>query len=97
MASSEKVTIVRRRVVYEELVMDKAEFESINEKLENDEEFCLNDLKMSDIGFPCFTEEEIEYVAFPEDVTSYTDDAIVHAHDFNLWNSGYAPLKCSYK
>ena len=90
MNDSEKVTLVRRRVVYEELVMSKNEFDEMNQKLKShDGEFYLSELKMEDIGFPDFTEEETLYTAFPGDVTSFTDDAIAFLFENKEWTDSY--------
>jgi hypothetical protein len=92
MTDSEKVTVVRRRIVYEELVMSKSEFDAMNKKTysenwDDDEEFYLSELEMKDIGFPDFTNEE--YIAFPGDVTSCTDDAIAFLYKNQEWIDGF--------
>lgn len=98
MNDSEKVTLVRRRVVYEELVMSKDEFDKMNRGINNyDEESCeyevyLSELKMEDIGFPDFTEDETLYTAFPGDVTSCTDDAIAFLFKNKEWTDSYEPV-----
>jgi hypothetical protein len=98
MNDSEKVTLVRRRVVYEELVMSKDEFDKMNRGINNyDEESCecevyLSELKMEDIGFPDFTEHETLYTAFPGDVTSCTDDAIAFLFKNKEWTDSYEPV-----
>jgi hypothetical protein len=95
---SEKVTVVRRRVVYEELVMSKDEFDKMNCSINNrDQESCeyefyLSELKMDDIGFPDFTEYETLYTAFPGDVTSCTDDAIAFMFKNKEWTDSYEPV-----
>lgn len=96
MNDSEKVTLVRRRVVYEELVMSKNDFDEMNKKLScnfDDDEFYLSELEMDDIQFPDFTEEETEYIAFPGDVTSFTDDAIAFLFENKKWTHAYEPVK----
>jgi len=93
MNDDQKVTLVRRRVVYEELVMSKDEFEQINQKIKDDECFYLSELDMKDIDFPDFTSEETEYIAFPGDVTSFTDDAIAFMFDNKPWTDAYEPVK----
>jgi len=90
MNDSEKVTLVRRRVVYEELVMSKDEFDKMNQKIKlHDDEFYLSELKMDDIQFPDFTDEQTEYIAFPGDVTSFTDDAIAFMFKNKEWTDPY--------
>jgi hypothetical protein len=98
MNDSEKVTVVRRRVVYEEVVMSKDEFNKMNQlikgvDIENDDDFYLNQLKMDDIQFPDFTDEQTEYIAFPGDVTSFTDDAIGFLFDNQSWTCAYESVK----
>ena len=87
-----QVTLVRRKTVYEEIVMSVAEFNALNKKIKDraddlaDE---LDELKMKDIGFPDLTLESIEYIAFPGDVTSYTDDAIAFMFEDQEWTDGF--------
>ena len=89
----DKVTIVRRRVVYEEIVVTKDEFNEINELIQNDDEYTFHQLKMKDINFPEFTDEETTYVAFPGDVTSFTDDAISFYFENKVWSDSYEPIQ----
>ena len=99
MNDSEKVTLVRRRVVYEELVMSKDEFDKMNHEVNNYHEetgeygFYLSELEMSDIQFPDFTDEQTAYIAFPGDVTSFTDDAIAFIFENQPWTDGYEPVE----
>lgn len=97
MNDSEKVTLVRRRVVYEELVMSVDKFEKMNEKIKNniesDDEFYLDDLEMEHIGFTDI--EETHYTAFPGDVTSFTDDAISFWYENKTWTDPYEPVEIS--
>ena len=60
------ITLVRRRVVFEEIVMEREEFE----KLE-DEDVC--ELEMKDQGFDL---NELEHVVYEGDVTFYSDDCV---------------------
>ena len=94
MNDSEKITLVRRRVVYEELVMSKDEFEKMDQRnLHIDDDFYLSELKMTDIQFPDFTDEETKYIAFPGDVTSFTDDAIGFLFEEQQWTDHYESVK----
>ena len=94
MNDTEKVTLIRRRVVYEELVMSKEELAQMNQKIVNDDgDFCLCEMKMNDIGFPDFVSEETQYTAFPGDVTSFTDDAIAFMFDEVYWTDSYETVK----
>ena len=94
MNDSEKVTLVRRRVVYEELVMSKDEFYAINEKIKNNnnDEFYLSELEMEDIGFHDLSIDETQYTAFQGDVTSFTDDAIAFMFTDTFWADPYEPV-----
>ena len=99
MNDSEKVTVVRRRVVYEELVMSKDEFDKMNHEVNNYNEetgeygVYLSELEMSDIQFPDFTDEQTAYIAFPGDVTSFTDDAIAFIFENQPWTDAYEPVE----
>jgi len=97
MNDSEKVTLVRRRVVYEESVMSVDEFKKMNEKLKNNMksnyEFYLDDLEMEHIGFADI--EETHYTAVPGDVTSFTDDAISFWYENKTWTDPYEPVEIS--
>lgn len=94
MNDTNKVTIVRRRVVYEEVVVTKDEFNKINELIEDDDEYTFHQLEMEDINFPDFTDEETRYIAFSGDVTSFTDDAIFFAdYQGKFWTEAYYPIE----
>ena len=92
MNDQEKVTVVRRRVVYEEVVMSMEQFEEMNNQIQ-DEEFYLGNLQMTDIQFPDLTSDTIEYVAFPGDVTSFTDDAIAFLFEHQHWTDSFEPVQ----
>ncbi len=93
MNDTEKVTVVRRKIVYEELVMSKDEFEQLNNNLEEDEDFSYNELNMTNIGFEDLTNESIEYTAFPGDVTSFTDDAITFMFENVIWSESFEQIQ----
>jgi hypothetical protein len=93
MNDDQKVTVVRRRVVYEELVMSKDEFQKLNKKIKNQWDNQLSELEMVDIQFPDFVEEETVYIAFPGDVTSFTDDAIGFLFKNKTWTDAFEPVK----
>ena len=107
------VTLVRRRVVYDEMLITREEFNKLNEKIESDDEYeigyeVVNQLipeKNLRKGFQYlgnesyvtedqwyhfsemddFTSMETEYIAFPGDVTSFTDDAIGFMFENQPW------------
>ena len=98
------VTLVRRRVVFDEMLITREEFNKLNEKIESDDDYeigfeVVNQLipeenlrkGFTDLGndsyvtsdqwyhfseMDDFTYEDTEYIAFPGDVTSFTDDAL---------------------
>ena len=98
------VTLVRRRTVFDEMLITREEFNKLNEKIESDDDYeigfeVVNQLipekklrkGFQDLGndnyvtsdqwyhfseMDDFTYDETEYIAFPGDVTSFTDDAL---------------------
>ena len=93
MNDTDKVTIVRRRVVYEEVVMTKDELNEMNQCIQNDEDFIsFDELEMQDVGFG-FSDLETEYIAFPGDVTSFTDDALTIFFENKVWTESYEPIQ----
>jgi len=85
------VTLVRKRTVYEEKVVTIEEYLNLNEKLS--EEMYASDIKgFESIGFDDFEEEETKYIAFPSDVTSFTDDAIGFMFQNQPWSDGYGMI-----
>jgi hypothetical protein len=95
LSDPEKVTIVRRRVVYEELVVSKEEFNKMNKQLkaEWNDDFYLDGLDMVDINFPDLADMETTYTAFPGDVTSCTDDAIAFLFVDQKWTESHEPIQ----
>ena len=82
------VTLVRRRTVYEEKVVT---IEDLNEKLS--EEMYASEIQgFESIGFDDFEDEETKYIAFPSDVTSFTDDAIGFMFQNQPWSDGYGMI-----
>lgn len=92
MNDADKVTVVRRRVVYEEVVLTKSEFNNMNQLIKDDEDFSFDELEMQDVGFG-FSDLETEYVAFPGDVTSFTDDALTIFFENKVWTESYEPIQ----
>ena len=85
------VTLVRKRTVFEEKVVSRKEYEEINQKLKRstDEyrEFYADDIEgFEDIGFSDFTDWDTRYIAFPGDVTNFTDDAIDFLFSEQPWS-----------
>jgi hypothetical protein len=92
MNDSELVTLVRRTVSYEELVVTKQEFEEFNQKIKNNEDFCLFELEMDDAQCIDLSIEETQYTAFSGDVTSFTDDAIAFMFTDVVWTDSHELL-----
>ena len=85
------VTLVRRRTVYEEKVVTLEEYLDLNEKLS--EEMYASEIQgFESIGFDDFEDEETKYIAFPSDVTSFTDDAIGFMFQNQPWSDGYGMI-----
>ena len=85
------VTLVRRRTVYEEKVVTLKEYIDLNEKLS--EEMYASEIQgFESIGFDDFEDEETKYIAFPSDVTSFTDDAIGFMFQNQPWSDGYGMI-----
>ena len=85
------VTLVRRRTVYEEKVVTLEEYIDLNEKLS--EEMYASEIEgFESIGFDDFEDEETKYIAFPSDVTSFTDDAIGFMFQNQPWSDGYGMI-----
>ena len=83
------VTIIRRKVVYEEVVVTRDEFDAINRM--GGEEFCDFLDSFKDGGYdPNFLLEDT-YLAFPGDVTDRSDDLIFELGPKKKWVSD-API-----
>ena len=108
------VTLVRRRIVFDEMLITREEFNKLNEKIESDDDYeigfeVVNQLipeenlrkGFTDLGndsyvtsdqwyhfseMDDFTYEDTEYIAFPGDVTSFTDDALAFMFTNQPWS-----------
>ena len=108
------VTLVRRRTVFDEMLITREEFNKLNEKIESDDDYeigfeVVNQLipeenlrkGFTDLGndsyvtsdqwyhfseMDDFTYDETEYIAFPGDVTSFTDDALAFMFTNQPWS-----------
>jgi SMC interacting uncharacterized protein involved in chromosome segregation len=73
----EMVTVVRRIISFEEVVMTKKDFMKLNKDLKDPDEYCykIEELResMYDIGFDTAPDQ---FTAFTGDITSYTDDML---------------------
>tara|TARA_B100000427_G_C15180301_1_gene451265 strand:- start:107 stop:472 length:366 start_codon:yes stop_codon:yes gene_type:complete len=92
------VTLVRRRTVYEEKVVTLDEYLQLNKQLSGEDTDEFPSMYASEIqgfesiGFDDFEEEETKYIAFPSDVTSFTDDAIGFMFQNQPWSDGYGMI-----
>ena len=83
------VTVIRRKVVYEEVVITREEFDAINSA--DGDEFCDFLDSIEDGGYsPNFLLEDT-YLAFPGDVTDRSDDLIFALGPRKKWADG-API-----
>ena len=88
------VTLVRRRVVYEEKVVTFDEYIQLNKDL-NDEMYPSEIEGFESIGFDDFEMEDVNYVAFPGNVTEFTDDAIGFSFNYQPWDDGFDGIHIS--
>lgn len=89
------VTLVRRRVVYEEKVVSFDEYIQLNRDLNTDEMYPSEIEGFESIGFDDFEMEDVNYVAFPGDVTNFTDDAIGFLFNYQPWDDGFDGIHIS--
>ena len=69
------VTVVRQRLVLEEVVISLEEFNNYNRDIRYGETY-WSDLHWEDSQFPDYCEEQTYYTAYEGDVTSFTDDCV---------------------
>jgi len=91
------VTVVRQRLVLEEVVMTQEEFNKYNNDIGKDETY-WSELDWEDSQFEDYCEECTYYTAYEGDVTSFTDDAVAWLSPDPVYSSSYDKLevrKCS--
>ena len=79
---------------FEEKVVSRKEYEEINQNLKKTTDGCSIDRQLyadeiegfEDIGFSDFTDWDTRYIAFPGDVTNFTDDAIDFLFSKQPWS-----------
>lgn len=81
------VTLVRRKVILEEVVISKEEFDKINDEMNTDHGILWSELEWKDAEWIDYTADNTEYTAFPGDVTSFSDDC-VNFFD-NMWYDSF--------
>lgn len=92
------VTIVRRKVLLEEAVITKKEFDELNNQVESDDDgFYWSHLEWKDAEWPDYNEEQTFYTAFPGDVTSFTDDCVSFAFTDIDWTASYEKMNINTK
>lgn len=87
------VTLIRRKVTLEEVVISREKFDQMNQALENDDiedEQYWTDFDWKDAEWEDFTIENTMYTAWSGDVTSCSDDC-VNFYD-NQWFESYEPM-----
>jgi hypothetical protein len=90
----EFITLVRKRLVLEELVISREEFNQLNEQVAN-EEFYWSELEWEDSGFEDYCEENTTYCAYEGDVTSFTDDAVAFKYPDAKWVETFTLIECT--
>jgi hypothetical protein len=94
----ELVTVVRRKVILEETVITKKEFNDLNNEVESDDDgFYWSHLEWEDAKCPDYNEEQTVYTAFPGDVTSFTDDCVAFAFTDIDWTASYEKMNINTK
>ena len=88
------VTLVRRRVVYEEKVVSFDEYIQLNKDL-NDEMYPSEIEGFESIGFDDFEMEDVNSVAFHGNVTEFTVDAIGFLFNYQPWDDGFDGIHIS--
>jgi len=88
------VTVVRHRIILEEVVMTREEFNTMNENVKN-EESCWNEIEWQDAQWDDYCEERTTYTAFPGDVTSFTDDCVAFLYPEAEWVECFETVKCA--
>jgi len=88
--SDNLVTLVRRKLVLEEVVVTREEYEKYN----NDEDFYWNELDWKNAEFTDWEEENTYYSAYEGDITSFTDDvvAFMNPDPEDRWAGDRLPL-----
>tara|TARA_B100000214_G_scaffold300030_1_gene230229 strand:+ start:41 stop:382 length:342 start_codon:yes stop_codon:yes gene_type:complete len=89
------VTVVRQRLVLEEVVMTQEEFNNYNNNigLVTGNETYWSQLNWEDSQFPDYCEEQTYYTAYEGDVTSFTDDCVSWLSPDDVYSSSYDKLK----
>jgi len=87
------VTLVRHRMVLEEFVMTRKEFNKMNKKIKTGECCWSNDIEWKDAQWEDYCEEQTTYTAYPGDVTSFSDDCVAFLYPNAKWGDCSDVLK----
>jgi hypothetical protein len=88
--NKELVTVVRRKVTLEEVIMTIQDFNDMNSKVQSEEhDEYWNHLNWEDAQTHDYNLEETDYTAFAGDVTSFTDDCVAFIYPNINWSKSY--------
>ena len=74
--SDNLVTLVRRKLVLEEVVVTREEYEKYNKIVGQDDDFYWSELNWENAQWEDFEWENTYYSAYEGDITSFTDDVV---------------------
>lgn len=74
--SDNLVTLVRRKLVLEEVVITREEYEKYNKIVGQDDDFYWSELNWENAQWEDFEWENTYYSAYEGDITSFTDDVV---------------------
>ena len=86
------VTVVRQRLVLEEVVISLEEFNNYNRDIRYGETY-WSDLHWEDSQFPDYCEEQTYYTAYEGDVTNFIDDCVGWLSPDDVYSSSYDKLE----
>jgi hypothetical protein len=93
MINQDLVTMVRKRLIIEETVISRKEFDELNKQVETDE-FYWNELDWKDAQWSDYCEENTTYCAYQGDVTSFTDDIVAFMYPEAKWVECFENIEC---
>ena len=91
--SNNLVTLVRRRLALEEVVITKEEFEKLNKDVKTSSDFYWSQLDWKDAQWHDYCEEQTYYSAYQGDVTSFTDDIVSFMSPDPCYRSSFDQLE----
>tara|TARA_B100000925_G_scaffold107871_1_gene79553 strand:+ start:1635 stop:2027 length:393 start_codon:yes stop_codon:yes gene_type:complete len=95
--SDNLVTLVRRKVVLEEIVVTREEYEKLNKNVASNRyldgsEFYWSELDWKNAEFTDWEEENTHYSAYEGDITSFTDDVVSFMNPDPVYRDSGDPL-----